>query len=447
MGARSRTDGRLARRHLVDGGSAPRHGWQRRRGVLLGARAALAVGLLGLPLVAQEAQETQELSLWAEYKARKAALRDGSDPDALELEAFHARLLERVADDAHALRRACEVLSDYSGSRPLPELTSSAWPEPGFSLASGIDVSSEISSCLSAALPDSDAEWPFANVLAEWQLDGHDEALAAQLQKRADRLQTAVFIVPRALQQILNESSAERTLEERRELVRVATCASAALGGGSGLASLEYDWVRELRSLGRRSEALDVCGTALGRAAGTKLEPYLLLAKAELTRSLGRLDEALLDLEALEDLTAGEDPDRESVRSSIPGVRGHIFLELGLPERAGPLILEELALAEALPRNATNAPRLVTARDYALKYMTRTGDHEGVVERVQQFLQEEDLYGSRPEKRADLLYLMGQTREGPPSGEVSIRNEARPSGLPGASTTPTSLTRATVSAF
>ncbi len=165
-----------------------------------------------------------------------------------------------------------------------------------------------------------------------------------------------------------------------------------------------------LRDNGRLGEALDEASRLIDAYPDEAFSiPFLWTTRAGLERQLGRYDDSLASLDEAEALIGPDDAKQAPLRAAIPGLRGQVYLNLGLPDLAAPWLREEMAVATEL--YATDAKgfagQLVWAQRRTAALALATGDYDGGVELIEGFLARKELYAKRGRDRGYLLSLLG----------------------------------------
>ncbi len=217
-----------------------------------------------------------------------------------------------------------------------------------------------------------------------------------QLNFEAESLEETRIEVARRLAELA-------TGEERIYYLETVSRAAAAIDSDDQAALYEWYVAKEQRDLQQWLSALDRVNAAILRFpdAGTMF-PYFYQLRAELQRNLGDHEAALASLEQAVQAAGGHDR-FEAIRLGGLGQQAQIYLELGLPDRARPLVEAGLEQAATLRRQGLRrASSIAAAHLYAVNYALAVKDYEGAIAKVGEFLSDEELYDQVPQVRGQL---------------------------------------------
>ncbi len=164
-----------------------------------------------------------------------------------------------------------------------------------------------------------------------------------------------------------------------------------------------------LQDEGRLPEACTLLEETLERfGQATERKPSLLLNLAEWKRALGHYEEALRHTDDFETSALASGSVNEALWVRLHLIRGQTNIELGLPVRAAPAVREGLRMAEERYKSgAAPASELVLAQRIDLWLAKSTADHEGALNRIEEYLADENLYPEGSSERAQLLCMAG----------------------------------------
>ncbi|MEQ8765703.1 MAG: CHAT domain-containing protein [Planctomycetota bacterium] len=209
----------------------------------------------------------------------------------------------------------------------------------------------------------------------------------------------------RGLETTRRLASRTADFERRARLRAIAAVLTDRLGFEESAARERYLQLGELRSLGQLQNALDIAEHTLAEYPRLdRMQPYLVLARAELLRQLGRSREALAAIEGLP-VDLDERVDGEKLAWSFEVLEGKCLLDLGLVDRAAPVIRRcwerALALGDDPGELAVN---VVESHQVAVLASLAVADHERVLERVGE-LMEHPLYEAGSRFESEGLHL------------------------------------------